>query len=382
MIRSFFQKLLKVEAGAVVYTGYISLCTMKTEKTHEIRAYIKGRVSLKVSASHIFNELCQIHGASAVSKRSVYRWHKKFKTGKTDLKDAPRPGQPKIAVTKANVAAVETLINQDARLTVKEIAHSLGISSGSVHKILTKELKLRKVCARWVPHLLTKEQKASRVKMAKTLLKKYKNCDKRRIIELITGDETWMYYFEPQRRVNNKQWLRKDQDRPVIAKRTKSAGKVLYAIFFNSEGPVVQIPVPKGRTVTGKFYKNNVLSEVKKHYEKRRPATGIRGLCLIHDNAAAHKCSLVQDFLEREKVVQLPHPPYSPDLSPCDFFLFPLLKKTLSGRRYDSRSALGSAIFQCLQGVPRKAYFSAFTDWISRLEKCISVNGEYFEGLK
>ena len=98
--------------------------------------------------------------------------------------------------------------------------------------------------------------------------------------------------------------------------------------------------------------------------EKRRPITGLRGLCLIHDNAPAHKCVLVQDFLKEEKVVQLSYAPYSPDLSPCDFFLFPLLKKTLSSRRYESRSALGREIYQCLQGIPKKAYFSAFTEWI------------------
>ena len=57
--------------------------------------------------------------------------------------------------------------------------------------------------------------------------------------------------------------------------------------------------------------------------EKHRPVTGLRGLCLIHDNAPAHKRVLVQDFLKEEKVVQLSHPPYSPDISPCDFFLFP-----------------------------------------------------------
>ena len=88
--------------------------------------------------------------------------------------------------------------------------------------------------------------------------------------------------------------------------------------------------------------------------EKRGPATGLRGLCLIHDNTTAHKCALVQDFLKEEKVVQLSHPLYSPDLSPCDVFLFPLLKKPLSGRCYESRSALGSAIYQCLQGILKK----------------------------
>ena len=118
------------------------------------------------------------------------------------------------------------------------------------------------------------------------------------------------------------------------------------------------------------------------HYEKHRPVTGLRGLWLIHGNAPAHKCVLVQDVLKEEKVVQLSHPSYSPDLSTCDFLLFPLLKKTLSGHRYESWSALGSAIYQCLQGIPKKAYFSAFTEWILRLEKCVSIKGEYLEGLK
>ena len=96
------------------------------------------------------------------------------------------------------------------------------------------------------------------------------------------------------------------------------------------------------------------------HNEKCRLATALKGLCLIHDNSPAHKCVLVQDILKEGKVVQLSHPPYSPDLSPCDVFVS-FTKKTLSGHRYESRSALGSAVYQCLQDIPKKAYFSAFT---------------------
>ena len=55
---------------------------------------------------------------------------------------------------------------------------------------------------------------------------------------------------------------------------------------------------------------------------------------LLHDNASSHKCEVVKSFLASEKVKVLNHPPYSPDLSPCDFFLFPRLKKKLSGNKY------------------------------------------------
>ena len=90
---------------------------------------------------------------------------------------------------------------------------------------------------------------------------------------------------------------------------------------------------------------------------------------------------LLRLFFASEKVVVLNHPPYSPDLSPCDFFLFPKLKKMLFGSKYKSRSSLGSAICQCLQQIPKEDYLSAFRDWVKRLQKCVSVKGEYFDGL-
>ena len=78
--------------------------------------------------------------------------------------------------------------------------------------------------------------------MCPELLKTYKGCNSR-VISNLTGDETWVHMFEPQRRADNQQWKRKDQKRPCIAKRTISSKKMLYAIFFNSSRPVVQVLV-------------------------------------------------------------------------------------------------------------------------------------------
>ena len=90
---------------------------------------------------------------------------------------------------------------------------------------------------------------------------------------------------------------------------------------------------------------------------------------------------LLSLFLASEKVKVLNHLPCSPDPSPCDFFLFPRLKKMLSGNKYTSRSSLGSAIYQCLRQIPKEDYLSAFCDWIKKLQKCFSLKGECFEGL-
>ena len=91
---------------------------------------------------------------------------------------------------------------------------------------------------------------------------------------------------------------------------------------------------------------------------------------------------MVREYLKQEKVVGLPYPPYSPDLAPRDFFLFPRLKKHLAGRKYQTRKNPGSAIFQRLNSIPRKDYENAFENWIKRLKLCVSHGGEYFEGLR
>ena len=109
------------------------------------------------------------------------------------------------------------------------------------------------------------------------------------------------------------------------------------------------------------------------------PSKGWLGVHLLHDNASSHKCGV--SFLASEKGKVLNLPPYSPDLSPCDFFLFPRLKKMLSRNKYTFRSFLGSTIYQCLQQIPKEDYLSAFCDWVKMLQKCVSVKGEYFEGL-
>ena len=90
---------------------------------------------------------------------------------------------------------------------------------------------------------------------------------------------------------------------------------------------------------------NSVLKKVKEFYNKKRPSKGWSGVHLLHDNASSHLCEVVKSFLASEKLKVLNHPP---DLSPCDFFLFPRLKKMLSGNKYTSRRWSGGAKVSCI----------------------------------
>ena len=282
------------------YTLTNLLLHWNTDQKTEIRSYIKCRIRLNIDSKQIFNELCVIYGPQNISMCTVFRRVKTFKPGKFSVEDDTSPGRPKTSFTKANIAAVMIVVEQDARLSVKDIASCTGISDGSVQTILkTWE---RFALGGYLICSLRSKRHWQRLKCARELLKTYKGCNSRVISNLLTGDETLMHMFEPQRRADNKQWKRKDQKRPCIAKRTVSSKKLLYAIVFNSSGPVVHVPYPSGHTVTGRFYKNPVLKKVKEFYSKKRPSKGWSGVHLLHDNASFHKCEVVKSFLVSEKV--------------------------------------------------------------------------------
>ena len=152
-------------------------------------------------------------------------------------------GRPVSVLTEKNAATVKTLIEEDACYTVQEIEELSGIRSSSVLKILRERPGLRKICTSWVPHLLTDEQKQSRVRLASQVIEKYDKCDPHCLEEIVTGDESWIYHFQPDSKAKIKVWVLSEGNRPVIAHRSKTSNRMLYAIFFDSKGLVLQIPV-------------------------------------------------------------------------------------------------------------------------------------------
>ena len=147
--------------------------------------------------------------------------------------------------------------------------------------------------------MLSDDQKRTRVTYAKKMLKLYPNFDKNKFANVVTGDETCVHFYEPQRKVRNKIWALTNTKRPCIAKRTMRFQKVMYAIIFSTQRPA------KG--VTGKFYRDKVLKNLN-GTTVNDCQSGINNIRLLHDNAPSHKAGIVTEFLQQEKVTVLPHP--------------------------------------------------------------------------
>ena len=229
------------------------MASFSTHTDLEQRTYVKFRTILEIPSKDIHEELVTVCGHEALSYSTVRRWVNCFRKGRTSVEDAPRPGAPKLAINEEKIAKVETFIEWSPYSSVEEVATYADISTGSAHTILTTELLLRKVNVRWVPHSLTMKQKDQRVQMAKQNLEIYDKADSRRLLEIVTGDETWISLSIPIRKQEGKVWLGKGEIPPSVTVSDFRAEKVLYCIFFDGLGPVAQIPVPKGQTLTGHF---------------------------------------------------------------------------------------------------------------------------------
>ena len=221
--------------------------------------------NLVVLLKQLMTELSTAYGPSCVSYDSVRRWKKKFESGVESNKKCTEIRLAKSESRKEIVSKIKEIIEGDA---VRDIARKVGISLSTVHLILKKHLKVSKISARWVPHLLTDEQKRQRVKVAKKLLQMFPKYDKKQFANVVTGDATWVHYSEPVRKVSNKIWATKHSKRPIIDKHSLSAKKVLHAIFFSGEGVAIKVPVKKGKSITEKCYKDVVLKKLKKYYLK------------------------------------------------------------------------------------------------------------------
>ena len=127
-------------------------------------------------------------------------------------------------------------------------------------------------------------------------------------MNIVTGDETYVHIFEPQRKLDNKILITRNAHRSVIAKRTLSVKKVMLAVFFDITWHIVQASVTRGRPVAGTFYKRSMQGKLNKYLKKCQPKTGLRRACLLHDNAPPHTSSVVTDFWETRKVTVLSHP--------------------------------------------------------------------------
>lgn len=348
-----------------------------SENNYEQRYAIKFCVKLGETPTVTFEKLKKAYGDVTLSRAQVFRWYKAFSDGRESVQDDPRSGRPLSSKSDENVKKISDLVRNDRRLTTRMIAEELDLNHTTVHQVLTEELKMRKVCAKLVPKTLTVQQKDNRMEVCRDLLGRIEG-DADFLKHVITGDESWIFEYDPETKRQSKEWHTPNSPRPKKARMSKSKVKTMLISFFDSNGIVHKEFLPAGQTVNQYVYRE-ILERLRKRVMRVRPAIKDNWM-LHHDNAPCHTAFSITEFLTRKNIPVVPQPPYSPDLSPCDFFLFPKLKSCLKGHHFGTIENIKKNVTDQLKDIPVSDFQHCYEEWENRMKRCVASQGNYFEG--
>lgn len=342
----------------------------------QIRSYILIRHKLNKMPHEIHMELISSLGVGAPSKRTVARWVERFKNGNESVEDFHRIGRPITETNSSNIERVRLLIEENSRISIHYIEAETGLSYGTIERIIHDHLYLRKLSSRWIPHELSEAQKKKRVEICKKNLD-YIESQRWRLCDIVTGDESWIYHRKIGNKASNSCWVAVDQSPEFVVKRNQFEPKSMICVFIKTTGPMLVHVVHKGHSIDNTYYIQNCLSPLIDNIKMQRPTSGTKNMKILHDNARPHVHENVKNFLNFNGINIIDHPPYSPDLAPCDFWLFNEIKKRLPNQI--SKEQLGPKITEILNSIPKEEYQKTFQKWIERMKLCIENQGDYFE---
>ena len=179
------------------HSSWISKMQSGQEDTLEGRYVIKFCFKLGKNATETYGMLQTSFEASCMNRASVFEWHKAFKEDRESLRDDERRGRSKEVRTTELIGQIKNFMDKDRRVSIETISAQFDISVGTLHTIIREELKMRKICAKFVPRVLREVQKEIRCHDSREMFELI-NSDSVFHDALLTRDESWIYCYDPE----------------------------------------------------------------------------------------------------------------------------------------------------------------------------------------
>lgn len=317
-------------------------------------------------------------GDSTVTERTCQNWTKQFKDGVFNFEDKERDGRPP---TENIEDKIEQHLVENKLATSREIAAALNCSYSTVLRHLHK-MGRRYLVWRWVPYKLTPENKNNRMAISGqnlTMLERNNFLN-----QLITVDECWLFQDNEGNRPgsHNRSWVEGAGDHPHVVKQTPlTTRKQLIIVFWDVKGLILLKVLPRNVSITAEVY-CSALDELKDALlanRRRTAGAGFQNFHFLHDNARPHSARITQEKLQELQFTVLRHPPYSPDLSPCDYYLFSPMKAALKGANYKSSEDVITVIKNWFKSKNEEFFRQGIHALPDRWRKCVASGGNYFQ---
>ncbi|KAA6375984.1 MAG: putative mariner mos1 transposase, partial [Streblomastix strix] len=171
--------------------------------------------------------------------------------------------------------------------------------------------------------------------------------------------------------------IKKGEKQPERPRKRIADEKRMFTVCFSGGGIQFVHFLPKGTTMDSKVFTSEVIKPLQQKYIKEYHAK--RGEYYLHfDNAPIHKSQYTQTYINAGIFSVLKHPPYSPDISPCDYYLFGLLKQELKGIMMNSEEQMKTEVGKILNEIHSIEIQRALRSWSRRLEYIIQHDGAYY----
>ncbi|GFT38427.1 mariner Mos1 transposase [Trichonephila clavipes] len=262
---------------------------LQNSTIEEQRSVIRFLTAKSEKPAAIHRRRVIVYGEKCVSDKSVRKWSTRFRAGRESVGDDQRPGQEKAVITSDLIDKGDDLVRSGRRVTLRMLALKVDISYGTVWTIVHDRLRFQKVCAAWVPKQLNNQEKELRMGLALQHLFRYQE-DPAFMKRIVTGDETWCYHYEPERKRDSMQWKHASSPPPKKFRAVKSAGKMLLTVFFDGQGPLIGEFLEHRKSINSDVY-CETLRRLLRSIEKKRPGLLTEGVVLLHDITHVHTSS-------------------------------------------------------------------------------------------
>lgn len=335
----------------------------------QIRTIFLFQFKLGRKAAETARDINDAFGAGTTNERMAQWWFKKFRCGDESLEDDERSGRP----SDVDNDQLRALVEANPRTTVRELAEELEVGIATISDHL-KQIGKSKKLAKWVPHELNNNQKNRRFEVSSALLLRNKNDPF--LDRIVTCDEKWILYDNRRR---SAQWLDHDQAPQHFPKPNLHQKKVMVTVWWSAAGIIHHSFLNPGETITADKYCQQIEEMHQKLQRKCPRLANMKGPILLHDNARPHVAQPTLQKLNELGYETLPHPPYSPDLSPTDYHLFKHLDNFLRDKCFKNQDDAKNAFNAFVTSRQPDFYSSGINKLISRWQKCVDCNGSYFD---
>lgn len=334
------------------------------------RKFIKKGFDDGLNVKEIKIKLDEQFGKSALCTKSVYNWYNSFKLGFESIEDDERSGRPHDEQLSIQISHI---LEEEPYASIRYIAGKVGSNPATVYRHVTIYLSRIYMHSKYVPHNLNALQKVERVEKCTQLLNILSQSKEINFINILTGDESWFYIkYNPKGA-----WIISGESPPCFENKGFQIVKFMLTVIWGVNGFHVIDLMNSGLSFNSSYFISHILCEIEQLKLQKTVKRKKIQYFLHLDNSHVHNSKDSQEKIANIGFLRAPHPSYSPDVAPSDFYLFGYVKNRLEGQEFRSPDELLDAVIEIIEQIPKETIIRVFEEWMNRCQKVIDSKGEY-----